>query len=288
MSLKFSIVVPSYNQADTIGQTLDSLIAQQVDVDLEIIVIDGGSDSDTIDEITKREGFLSYWVSEPDQGQTDALIKGFDVATGGIYGWLNSDDILLPGSLKAVASKFDSDNHLDLVYGDMLVIDRENKIIKQQREMDFDIEVLLWVYNYIPQPSTFWTKKIYNRVGGLDRYKQCAMDFDLWMKMLKVGGKFEHIDQYLSCFRFYEEQKNQRYRKISDLEDQEIRDNYLSRNPSQFEVNIKRCLNKTRRVIKRFTSGKYTSKGVDKTLYEWIKKTPVQDKSQEITKSKAA
>ena len=288
MSEKFSIVVPSYNQADTIGQTLDSLIAQQADVDLEILVIDGGSDKETLDEIRHREGHISVFVSEPDHGQTDALIKGFSRASGEILGWLNSDDLLLPGALKCVLNEFETSPDLDLVYGDMLVIDCENNVIKRQREIDFDLDILLWVYNYIPQPSTFWTRSVYESVGGLDSSKQCAMDFDLWMKLLKSGANFRHVDQYLSCFRFYEDQKNQKFRKISDLEDREILDNYLSRIPDDSEIKRRKMMNKIRRVVKRFTSGHYTKNNLDLAINDWIKNTPNHYLSLEKKSSKVA
>ncbi len=288
MSKKFSIVVPSYNQGGTIGQTLDSLIAQKQDVDLEIIVMDGGSTDETCQEIRMREANISKWVSQPDAGQADALIKGYSFTTGEILGWLNSDDLLLPGALKKVSKVFSTQVDIDLVYGDMLVIDCENEVIKKQREIDFDSDVLLWVYNYIPQPSAFWTRRAYDQSGGLDRFKHCAMDYELWVRMLSSGAKFKHIAEYLSCFRVYASQKNQRYRSISDLEDLEVRDNFLSRHPSKAELRFKYYWHKTRRVTKRFLAGHYTHGKIDPSLEQWIYDVPKQICFPETETLKAA
>src|SRR5438552_6722863 len=108
MSVKISIITPSLNQGDFIEETIVSVLNQGID-DLEYIVIDGGSTDQTLEVIRKYEGSLSYWVSEKDNGQPEAINKGIARATGEIVGYLNSDDLYLPGALRAVESFFEAE-----------------------------------------------------------------------------------------------------------------------------------------------------------------------------------
>ena len=256
--MKFSIVVPSLNQAAFLGQCLESLLGQRnAGVDLEAIVVDGGSTDGSREIIGRYADRLAYWVSEPDRGQTHALIKGFERATGDILGWLNADDVLLPRALEKVAGAFARASEFDVVYGDMNWVDREGRLIKTQREIGFDLDILLWVYDYIPQPSTFWRRRIWERSGGLDEHLECAMDYDLWLKFVKDGAHFAHLPQVLSHMRFYPEQKNQRLRAVSDREDQLVRERFLGRSVGRAERTVKTAWHKGRRIVKRLAVGAY-------------------------------
>lgn len=189
---------------------------------LQYIVIDGGSKDESVAIIEKYAKHLSYWVSEKDNGQTDALKKGFAQATGEIQGWLCSDDILLPNALQTVANFFRDNPGIGAVYGDALWIDAEGNPLRAKREMGFNKFIFLHDHNYIPQPSMFWRKSLYDAVGGLDEQFNLAMDSDLWARFSQKT-KIAHIPQYLSCMRFYPEQKTRSMKPAGRLEDLTIR-----------------------------------------------------------------
>lgn len=202
---RISLVTCSYQQRRYLDATMRSVLGQAYP-NLEYIVIDGGSTDGSVDVIRRYEKDLTYWISEPDQGQTDALIKGFSRATGDICGWLCSDDLLLPNALSTVAQFFADNPQADAVYGDCLWIDASGHPIRPKREMHFSRFVFLHDYDYIPQPSMFWRRSLYEAVGGLDPYFHMAMDSDLWERF-SSHGKIAHIPVYLSCMRMYPEQK---------------------------------------------------------------------------------
>jgi glycosyltransferase involved in cell wall biosynthesis len=200
-----SIVTCSYQQARFLDATMRSVLAQQYPA-LEYIVVDGGSDDGSKAIIERHANKLAWWVSEPDHGQTDALIKGFAQAHGDICGWLCSDDLLLPQALQRVSAYFRDHPEVDVVFGDSLWIDANGALIKPKREMPFNRFVFLHGYNYVPQPSTFWRRSLYEQVGGLTPGFDIAMDNDLWEKFSR-HSRIAHMPVYLSCMRYYLEQK---------------------------------------------------------------------------------
>jgi glycosyltransferase involved in cell wall biosynthesis len=216
-----SIVTCSYQQGRFLDATIRSVLNQQYS-SLEYIVIDGGSKDESPAIIASNAPSLSYWVSEKDNGQTDALKKGFARATGEIQGWLCSDDILLPGALQVVGEFFRDNPNVGAVYGDALWIDADGKPLRAKREMGFNQFVFLHDHNYIPQPSMFWRKSLYDAVGGLDESFNLAMDSDLWARFSEKTN-IAHLPQYLSCMRFYPEQKTRSMKPAGRLEDLKIR-----------------------------------------------------------------
>ena len=223
-SAKISIVVPSLNQCEFITATLSSLIRQR-DVsgeDLEIIVIDGGSSDGTLDVLGRFDKHLSYWISEPDSGQTDALRKGFERATGAIQGWLCADDLLTPNTIREVLKFFASHPDADFVYGDAIWIDRNGRPSQLKREIPFNWFIWLHDHNYIPQPASFWRRKLYNAVGGLDKTFDLAMDADLFARFA-LRSRPHHVSRIWALMRRYPAQKNQRLRNRSNAEDRVIR-----------------------------------------------------------------
>lgn len=222
---KISVVTPSYNQGRLLEETLRSVIDQGYE-NLEYIVIDGGSTDGSIEILTRYEKYLHYWVSERDEGQTDALVKGFSLATGDILCWLNSDDLFEPWTLQEVARFFEGSPHAQVVYGDATWINAESDMIRPKKEHPFSRFIWLNTYNYIPQPSMFWRREVYKLVGGLDPAFNLAMDADLWIRFSDVTHIF-HIRRPWSRMRLYPEQKNQRLRHESDAEDKLIRNRYF-------------------------------------------------------------
>ena len=258
MHLRTSIVVPSYNQAPYIEECLESIFVQRDDaVDLEVFVVDGGSSDGSCDVIRRFENQLNGWSSEHDSGQTDALIKGFRRCTGDVMGWLNSDDMLMPGALAKVIDFLAHRPQVEVVYGNAEWIDKDGNLIKLKKEIAFDLDILLWDYCYLPQTSTFWRRTAWERTSGLDANLVCAMDYGLWLDFVRTGARFAHLPEVLSRQRIYPEQKNQRWRAISNREDQELRERFLGRAINASERSAKKCLHKARRISKRLAIGAY-------------------------------
>jgi glycosyltransferase involved in cell wall biosynthesis len=203
--LKISIVTPSFNQAQFIEQTIQSVLAQNYP-HLEHLVIDGGSTDGTLAILRRYEHSLK-WVSEPDEGQTQAINKGFKKATGDILAWLNSDDTYLPQTLQTVATFFNLHSEIDVVYGDALITNTAGQILLRRREIPFDIGVLLWGLNYICQPTVFIRRSVIDNVGYLDETLHYGMDLEYWLRIARNGGQFAHIPQYLATARWHLEAK---------------------------------------------------------------------------------
>jgi len=222
--MKISVVTPSYNQARFVDATMRS-IHDQAYQDLEHIVIDGGSTDGSVEIIAGYADRLASWVSEKDDGQTDALIKGFARATGDIYCWLNSDDLFEPYTLAEVAEFFSRHPEARFVYGDSTWIDAAGRPFKPKREHGWNRFVWMYDHNFIPQPSAFWRADLYHQVGGLDRRFDLAMDADLWIRFAEVTTP-HHVRRRWSRMRFYPEQKNTKLRGASGVEGREIRARY--------------------------------------------------------------
>ena len=256
--MKISVVVPNFNGAPYIGACLDSILIQKQDgLDLEIIVMDGGSTDGSGEIIASYAPDLTYWVSQADEGQSDALNKGFARCSGEIMAWLCSDDLYLPGALKKICVYFDHSPSTDIVYGDLLWIDADAHPVRPQREIDFDQEIFLWTYNFIPQPATFWRRDIWLKSGGLDTSLVCAMDRDLWLKFIRLGARFGHISDYLAAMRSYPEQKTNRLKAQSNSEDIKARELFLGRPVGPVEAATKHVLQRARRIAKRAARGAY-------------------------------
>jgi len=221
---KISVVVPSFNQVEYLELALRSIIDQEYP-NLELIVIDGGSNDGSSDVVRNYESHMKFWCSEPDGGQTLGIIKGFSHATGEILCFLNSDDLFEPGSLLEVGQYFAAHPDTDAVYGNALWIDAKGGPLRPQKEMPFNRFIFLHTYNYIPSMSMFWRRSIYDKAGGLNPAFQMAFDADLWMRF-SDNGTIKHVARQWSRMRFYPEQKSQRLREITIREDMQVRSRY--------------------------------------------------------------
>jgi glycosyltransferase involved in cell wall biosynthesis len=252
---KITVVTPSYNQARFLEATLRS-IHEQAYPNLEHIVVDGGSTDGSVEIIQRYADRLAYWVSEPDNGQTDALIKGFTRATGDILAWLNSDDLYEPGTLWEVAEFFAVNPEVQFVYGDAVWIDTEGRILRPKKEIPFCWFIWIYDHNYIPQPSAFWRRELYHLVGGLDPRFDLAMDAELWSRFA-AHTRPVHVRRIWSRIRFYPEQKNQRLRARSDEEDKVIRERCLGRKEHPWARRAKKVIAKSWRVGWKLATGCY-------------------------------
>jgi glycosyltransferase involved in cell wall biosynthesis len=201
---RVSIVTPSYNQGKFIGETIRSVLLQGYP-NLEYIIIDGDSTDESLDMIKQYEPWLTYWVSEPDRGQSHAINKGFRRASGDIIAYLNSDDLYLPGAIRQAVQFLSQNEEGDIVYGDCRVVDKESQTIFLGRGRDFDLFVAL-CRNFVYQPTVFMRRKLLDLVGYLDEELNYAMDVDYWLRAaMKV--KFSYLPVELAAFRITEGSK---------------------------------------------------------------------------------
>lgn len=270
--LKISIVTCSYQQGRYLDATMRSVLEQE-NAHVEYIVMDGGSKDNSVDVIQRYQDQLYYWVSEKDKGQTDALIRGFNKATGDIMGWLCSDDLLLPGALELVSRYFEDHPEVDAVYGDSLWIDGDGNFIRPKKEMGFRRLAFLFDHNYISQPSMFWRRSLYEKVGGLDARFNLAMDADLWERFSQ-HTKIAHIPAYLSCMRYYPEQKTRAMHGRSLEEYDEIRQRASI--PMRALWPALRVLGRAERVLCKLATGGYSAQ-VPEQLVTALKRYRIQE-----------
>jgi len=226
---KISIVVPSYNQSVFLERTLISILNQNYP-NMELIVIDGGSNDGSQDIINRYDKYIDYWISEKDKGQSDALNKGFAKTSGEIIAWLNSDDIYLPGTLRRVGSEVMSRPRVDVFYGNEYIIDEDDQIIKERRVTSglpiFSmLGFLAGNFGYY-QPASFWKKELYLKVGGVDSSFRFTMDNDLFAKFDLAGAKYCFIKQFLSGFRLHSGSKTTNMQDIAAGELKHIYEKY--------------------------------------------------------------
>jgi len=184
---KISIVTPSYNQGQFLEEAILSVLSQNYP-NLEYIIMDGGSTDNSVEIIKKYEKHLAYWVSEKDNGQSDAINKGFAKATGEILGWLNSDDLYLPDTLHKVGEYFKTHPDCHFLAGDGEIFDTAtNKREYYIKAKDYSFSDLLRFHQgkYLPQPSVFFSREAFRRSGGLDIELYYTMDLDLWINIIR-------------------------------------------------------------------------------------------------------
>jgi len=210
-----SIVTPSFNQAQFLERTIQSVFDQNYP-HLEYIIMDGGS-KDTSEEIIKRyANRLTYWVSQKDRGQSDAINQGFARSTGEILTWLNSDDYLMPGALAAVAAAHQKDPDAGAWVGDCLRTTEgsDERGILEANVLDFDTLGERWCDVFFGQPSCFFSRQLWRECGPLEESLHYCMDLDLWLKML--GRKrFVRVPAVLSCAPSHAEAKTVAQRNLT-------------------------------------------------------------------------
>lgn len=201
---KISIITPSYNQADFLEDTILSVLNQNYP-NLEYIIIDGKSTDHSVEIIRKYADRLTYWVSEKDNGQSHAINKGLEKATGEIVTWLCSDDLYVPGTLHEVAGIFLQNPEVDMIHGKSVLFGNR----KKEQEIGGNIRHLpLCYYSGIPypQPSSFFRKKIFDETGLLNEELHFGMDYDLLVRTA-LSYSIMHIDKVFSRYRLHSSSK---------------------------------------------------------------------------------
>lgn len=201
--MKFSIITPSYNQGRFISDCIESVRCQTGSFDVEHIVIDAGSTDETTD-ILKQHPHLD-WVSEPDQGMSDGINKGFLQASGDWLMWLNCDDYLLPEALEKVARFIKQHPTADVVHGDCVFVKEDKSVIRRKFDTAVDTMDLLFVGCVIPSTSSFYSRRIIEsgELLSID-YKNC-MDREFYLRLITSGFEFAYLPLPIAHFRWYEE-----------------------------------------------------------------------------------
>lgn len=202
--MKFSVIVPSFNQARFLRRTLESVLSQS-GVEKEILVFDAGSTDGSL-EILQSFGPEIRWVSEPDKGQTDAINKGLKVATGDVHCYLNSDDIFYPGALSKVRDFFEANSGARLVYGDGNHIDKDDRATEAYYNEPHDYQRLLEIC-YICQPAAFWRREVTRECGLFDSTLQYAMDYEYWLRVASFEPLHYLKGEILAGSRMYADNK---------------------------------------------------------------------------------
>lgn len=200
-----SIITPSFNQAPFLEQAICSVL-QQDHQDLQYLVVDGGSSDGSVDIIKRYADRLTWWVSEPDRGQADAINKGLARAKGDIVAWLNSDDIYLPGAIGAAARAMENHPEAVLVYGDMQAVDEHSELINILKYPQLSLEQLL-CFQIIGQPAVFMRRAALDKAGPLDTSLHCLLDHQLWIR-LAAHGRILHVNETWAAARFHAGAKN--------------------------------------------------------------------------------
>jgi hypothetical protein len=200
-----SIITPSFNQAKYLEQTIRSVLSQD-HPRIEYIVMDGASTDGSVDTIEKYADELTYWESQKDNGQADAINKGFARASGDIIAWLNSDDFYLPGTVSAAVKIFDENPDAVLVYGNMLAVDENGATFNTLTYKQLTLEDLL-CFQIIGQPAVFMRRSALQKTSGLDLSFHFLLDHLLWIQIAK-HGRILHVDQTWAAARYHAEAKN--------------------------------------------------------------------------------
>lgn len=207
--MKFSIVTPTYNHAKYIDTTIKSVLENKKHYpNVEYIVMDGNSKDGTQDVVRSYGDAIDIFISEPDEGQADAINKGFSHATGDIYAYINSDDYYFPETFKKVAQIFEENPDVDVIYGDCVFVDEYEQFLRYFTEVEpFDAYRLTSCSDFIMQPTCFWRAKPFKDIGGFDKNHHFGFDWEAWCKIVQIGCKFHYLQEPLAVNREFSQTK---------------------------------------------------------------------------------
>ncbi len=247
-----SVVTPSRNSAQFLEDALLS-VARQSGPRVEHIVMDCASTDNTI-EILDRFPQVQ-WVSEPDQGQSDAINKGFLRATGDLMGWLNADDYYLPGGLQAIADAAETHPEADVIYGDCIFVDNAGKIVRSKVEHDFDPAILMYFGCFIPSTSTFIRRRVIDAGLLLNRDYRVCMDFEYFARLAHVGCKFHYVPRFIAAFRWHGCNVSLKQVDRRAQERRQVQRSFGGRQYSSSTMKLLANVHRAKRVLRKLVSG---------------------------------
>jgi glycosyltransferase involved in cell wall biosynthesis len=210
MPIGITVVIPSYNQGEFIADTLRSLTIQNYPA-VQIIVQDGGSTDATLEVLRSYEEKIE-WSTGPDEGQSDAIVKGFGKAKYDWITWLNSDDIQTNNALWRIDAAVSKQPEADVIVGNGHYMDREGNFLRPYPRIDFspgsDVKHEMFEGGYLAQPSVYFRRSKYDAVGGINKSLHLCMDYELWCRFALADLKFVTVEDDISGNRWYDEAKS--------------------------------------------------------------------------------
>jgi FkbM family methyltransferase len=231
---RIAIVTPSLNHAAYLKQAIDSILGQEYP-NLAYFVQDGVSADGSVDILDSYNSQLA-WCSEPDTGQANAINRAFEKIDGDIMAYINSDDLLLPGTLSYVARFFQRNPKVDVVYGHRICIDSDGLEIGRWILPQHDLEAVKWA-DYIPQETMFWRRRVWDAVGPFDESFHYALDWDFILRAQAQGYRFRRLPRFLACFRVHDEQKTLALKQVGQQECDILRKRSFGTVPTRVEIN---------------------------------------------------
>lgn len=211
---EISVVIPSYNQGRFLERTILSVLNQNYP-NTELIIIDGGSRDGSVRLIKKYERFISYWVSEPDKGQSNAINKGFEESSGELMAWQNSDDLYLPGFFYTVAETYRAHPRSQLLFGNIYHVDKEDRIIWRSRFVPFSVDHLIFLDWNLSSQATFLKRQLVEEVGPLREDIHVGFDWDWFIRAGRVVKHSVLHKAYGGCYRVHPASKLMTYSQDS-------------------------------------------------------------------------
>jgi glycosyltransferase involved in cell wall biosynthesis len=200
-----SIITPSYNQAEFLEKTIQSVLSQDYKP-VEYLVVDGGSSDGSLEIIHQYADRLAWWVSEADAGQAEAINKGLRQAHGEIIAWLNSDDLYLPAAISQAVAAFEQNPQAGLVFGDAITIDAHGRQLNRLSFGGWGLDELM-AFRIICQPAAFMRRRVLDQAGGLDTSYHYMLDHHLWLRMARIAP-IHHVQQVWAAARYHPGAKN--------------------------------------------------------------------------------
>jgi GT2 family glycosyltransferase len=212
-----SIIVPSYNQGHYLEETVRSILLQGYP-NLELVIMDGGSTDSTLAVIQHYMPYIAIWVSEPDRGQSHAVNKGIQQATGELIGWQNSDDIYQPGTLWQAATAAIAHPDIDVFFGNVTAIDSTGRAFINYPVGEFDPHDLLPFPTNLFNQCMVLRRRVFEQIGLIDESYHHCMDYDLFWRMVMAGCRFQFVPGMAACFRHHPQSKGSTQHDIADQE----------------------------------------------------------------------
>ena len=240
---KICIVTPNLNYGDYLEETIRSILLQKYP-NLEYIILDGGSIDGSIAVIKKYQKWIARWSSKKDNGQSDALNQGFQQSTAEIFGWLNSDDVLLPNALITIAQYWNTYPECEFITGngEFINSDGSKQLYFLKGEAYVHSDLLKFHRHHLAQPSTFFSRAAFTQAGNLNTHLRYAMDLDLWLRIIRIR-KLHYLPVTLSRLRVHEEAKNTRERIFAIAEAKTVIKTHCKNIPliESFSIHIGLC-----------------------------------------------